>query len=67
MNSRQRDNDRKPMVVSVITVKPMSGYQADGPMYMYLGQAGVTSRPHRCFRYLSILPRFYEFTQGHPP
>ena len=41
MNSRQRDNDRKPMVVSLITVTSMCGYQVDGPMYMYLGQVGV--------------------------
>ena len=54
------------MVVSLITVTSMCGYQADRPMYMYLGQAGITSRPHRCFRYLSIPPRFYEVTQEHP-
>ena len=66
MNSRQRDNDRKPMVVSLITVTSMCGYQADGPMYMYLGQAGVISRLPCCCKSLSNAPYLAGFTQEHP-
>ena len=67
MNSRQRDNDRTVMVVSVITAKPMSGYQADSPIYMYLGWAGVISRLPCCCKSLSNAPYLAGFTQGHPP
>ena len=41
MNSRHRDNDRTVMVVSLITVVSMCGYQSDGPMYMYLGRVAL--------------------------
>jgi hypothetical protein len=65
MNSRQRDNDRKVTVVSVMSVTGMFGYQADGPMYMYLGGGGVISLLKCCRKELSNTPCWCEFTQGH--